>query len=113
MLSPKPPDCPLALETVGAAEMMPGARFGPGGQYQMIGTVALGLPRGTDVLSESVRKLVRPRACAMGGAVLSLVGSGDAGHYGISGNRIVTVNQTDALFIVWGARSEIPGPQGF
>jgi hypothetical protein len=66
LLPPKPANCELELVTVGAADMMPGARFGAGGQLQMIGVVSLGLARGTDVMSPEVKNIVRAKACGYG-----------------------------------------------
>jgi hypothetical protein len=53
ILPPRPANCELEIITVRPEDMAPGARFGAGGQYQMIGVVALGLKQGTDVLSVS------------------------------------------------------------
>ena len=80
-LPPRPPDCELEL-------------------------VTLGLKQGTDVMSPEVRKLVRPRACGYGGTVVSLLATGDSGHYVISGNMVRTVTQTDVVFTVWGPRTQ-------
>ncbi len=113
MLPAKPANCPLELVAVQAGDMAPGARFGAGGQYQMIGAVSLGLAQGTDIMSESVRGLVRPRACAMGGEVVSLLATGDSGHYNITSTSITTTVQTDAVFTVWGPRTDNAPPQKF
>jgi hypothetical protein len=105
VLAPKPPDCPLELVTIHPEDMAPGARFGAGGQYQMIGVVALGLDQGTNPMSPEVRKLVRPRACAYGGEVVSLLVGGDSSNgYGRP--------QTDVVYTVWGPRAA-SGPQPF
>jgi hypothetical protein len=105
VLAPKPADCPLELVTIHPEDMAPGGKFGAGGKYQMIGVVALGLDSGTNPMSPEVRKLVRPRACAYGGEVVSLLASGDSsnGH---------GVPQTDVVFTVWGPRTT-SGPQPF
>ena len=113
MMPPRPADCALEIIAVDAEDMMPGARFGAGGQYQMIGVVSVGLPRGTDVLAEEVRALVRPRACAMGGEVVSLLATGDNGHFLITGRSITTIVQTEVGFTVWGARAAEPASQRF
>ncbi len=102
LLPPRPADCELELVTVTAAEMMPGARFGAGGKYQMIGVVSLGLEQGTDVMSPAVKALVRTKACGYGGVVVSLMATGDTSHLQIGGNTIRTVAQTDVVFTVWG-----------
>jgi hypothetical protein len=106
-------NCELELVSVQPDDMAPGHRFGSGGQYQMIGAITLGLARGTDVMSEPIRALIRPRACAMGGEVVSLLATGDSGHYAITSTTITTVAQTDAAFTVWGPRTATPGPQKF
>lgn len=113
MLPARPADCSLELVSVQAEDMAPSGRFGAGGEYQMIGAVTLGLAQGTEVMSEPVRALVRPRACAMGGEVVSLLATGDSGHYAISGSSIRTVLQTDAVFTVWGPRAAKTGPEKF
>ena len=112
MVPARPADCALQMVPVRPEDMAPGGQFGAGGQYQMIGAVTLGLAQGTDVMSEEVRKLVRPRACGMGGEVVSLLATGDSGHYEISGHNIRTVAQTDVVFTVWGPRTA-PTPQQF
>ncbi|MBS1121729.1 MAG: hypothetical protein H6Q90_3957 [Deltaproteobacteria bacterium] len=114
LLPARPADCELELVTVQPEDMAPGARFGAGGQYQMIGVVSLGLQKGTDVMSSEVRKLVRPKACGYGGEVVSLLATGDSGHYQISGHSIRTVAQTDVVFTVWGPRATTTSaPQRF
>jgi hypothetical protein len=113
MLPPKPANCELELISVRAEDMAPGARFGAGGQYEMVGVVTLGLARGTDVMSPAVKSLVRAKACSYGGEVVSLSSTGDSGHYQISGNSIFTVVQTNAMFTVWGPRVAAAGPQRF
>jgi hypothetical protein len=109
----KPADCPIELVTVQPMDMAPGARFGGGGGYQMIGAVTLGLDKNVDVMSEPVRALVRPRVCAMGGEVVSLLAAGAANHLEISGNLIRTVEQTDVVFTVWAHAAAAPAPQKF
>ncbi len=104
LLPARPANCPLELVVVGAGDMAPGARFGAGGQYQMIGVVSLGLAQGTDVMSPPIKNLVRTKACSYGGEVVSLLATGDSGHYVITGSMIKTVAQTDAVFTVWGPR---------
>ena len=93
-----PPTCKLEFVAVSAGDMAPGARFGSGGQYELIGSVMIGADEGTDAMSEGIRKLVRPRACRMGGEVVSLLatgsGSNDYGHA-----------QQNIAFTVWGPRS--------
>jgi hypothetical protein len=113
MLPPRAVDCQLELVYVKSEDMAPGGRFGEGGRYQMIGAVLLGLPKGTDITSESVRKLVRPRACELGGEVVSLLAAGDTGHYTVTGDSIVTTVQMDAVFTVWGPRTATAKPQAF
>lgn len=112
VIPPRPPDCALQLVTVAPADMAPGANFGAGGKYQMVGVVGLGLPRGTDVLSPRVRELVRPRACAMGGEVVSIIGTGDA-TYDVAGQPGRTHDQTNVTFTVWGPAAAVAGPKAF
>ena len=113
LLPPKPATCELELVAVGPGDMMPGARFGAGGEYQMIGIVALGLEQGTDVMSPEVKNIVRAKACSYGGEVVSLLATGDSAHYQISGRSIRTVAQTDVVFTVWGPHAAAATPQRF
>ena len=95
----------LTLETVGPAERQPGARFGPGGEYEQVGVVTLGMTQGTDPTSEAVRREVRPRACAVGGEVIALLRA--------STNRR-GYEQTTIVFSVWAhRRAPATAPQGF
>ena len=48
-----------------------------------------------------------------GDEVVSLLATGDSGHYAITSTSITTVAQTDAAFTVWGPRAAAPGPQKF
>jgi len=95
---PRPDDCALEFVSVSAADMGPGARFGSGGEFEMVGAVMIGADPGTSAMSESIRRLVRPRACAMGGHVVSLLGDG-------SGSNAYGVGQQNIVFSVWGKRS--------
>jgi len=72
----KAENCELQLVEATMGERGPGGTFGPGGTYEMIGTVSIEASSGSDPLSEEIRSLVRPRACAMGGDVISLEMSG-------------------------------------
>jgi hypothetical protein len=87
--------------------MQQGAQFGPGGEYEKVGVVAIGADEGTDAMSEDIRKLVRPRACAMGGEVISLQGSGSgANHWGRA--------QQNIFFGVWAKQNQASAsPQKF
>jgi hypothetical protein len=100
-------DCPLEFVSVSAGDMAPGAKFGSGGKYEMIGAVNLGADEGTDPMSEEIRKLVRPRACGMGGEVVSLLASGSAQYRG------QLRAQQNISFTVWGPISAHQGPQRF
>jgi hypothetical protein len=75
----RPADCPLEIVDVRNEDRMPGAKFG-GGEYEMIGSVLVGAEKGADAMSEEIRALVRPRACAMGGEVLSLLVTGEGSN---------------------------------
>jgi hypothetical protein len=47
--------------------------------YDQVGIVRVGnASAGTDPLDPSMRELVRPRACALGGEAISVMASGDA-----------------------------------
>jgi hypothetical protein len=103
---PKRADCRLEFVSVSARDMAPGARFGSGGKYEMIGVVNIGANEGTDAMSEEIRQLVRPRACGMGGEVLSLLATGAAQYRG------QLRAQQNISFTVWGPISS-QGPQPF
>ena len=91
--------CPLELTTVSAGDMAPGARFGDGGQYEMVGVISIGADEGTSPFSEPIKAIVRPRACAMGGEIVSLLANGTgANAYGHA--------QQNLAFTVWAKRSQ-------
>ncbi len=71
----KPANCELKMVTVRPEDMAPGAAYGPNGEYEMIGVLAVSGASGTDMMSEEVRQAVRPKACEMGGDVLSMLSS--------------------------------------
>ena len=87
--------------------MAPGGNFGSGGKYEMIGAVNIRADEGTDAMSEEIRKIVRPRACGMGGEVVSLLASGTAQYRG------KFRAQQNISFTVWGPISAQQGPQRF
>jgi hypothetical protein len=105
--APKPADCSLDFVTVTPADMAPGAKFGMGGEFEMIGGVAVGADSGTSAVSEEIKALVRPRACSIGGDAISLLASGGgANAYGRAQQNIV--------FQVWARRQAAPAtPQKF
>jgi len=104
---PRPPECALEFVSVSPGDMASGARFGMNGEYEQIGMVTVGADEGTDALSEEVRQLVRPRACAMGGEVLSLMASGTGSNRG--GHA-----QQNIVFTVWAHRASQPAtPEPF
>jgi hypothetical protein len=102
----KDASCALEFVAVSAGDMAPGAKFGSGGKYEMIGAVNIGAKEGTDAMSAEVRALVRPRACRMGGEVVSLLATGTAQYRGQFSA------QQNISFTVWGAVSN-KGPQPF
>lgn len=106
ILAPLPPNCPMQLVSVGAAEMMPNADFGPGGKYEMVGAITVEAPTGTDPMSPELRDQVRPEACRLGGVALSLLGNGTE-EFGQRRSLVTTTAQTLA-FTVWGPRSSAP-----
>src|SRR4051812_12443440 len=55
--APRAADCELQFMQVTPTEMMPGAPFGRGGTYEMIGAVPIGAAIGTDAMSEGIRQL--------------------------------------------------------
>jgi hypothetical protein len=106
LLPPLPPNCPMQMVSVGVAEMMPNADFGPGGKYEMVGMITVEAPAGTDPMSPELRDQVRPEACKLGGAVVSLLANGtDAFQLRRS---LVTTTQQTLAFSVWGPRSAAP-----
>ena len=91
-------NCQLELVSITASDMAPGARFGSGGQYEMVGMVTVGADEGTDAFSAKIKELVRPRACRMGGEVVSLLASGtDSNAYGHA--------QQSIAYQVWARRN--------
>ncbi len=95
----KSENCKLELVSVTSTEMQPGAAFGSNGTYEMIGAISIGAKEGTDPMSEEIRQLVRPRACSMGGDVVTLLASGTGG------NRRGFAQQ-NIVFTVWATRDE-------
>ena len=95
----KSENCKLDLVSVTSTEMQPGAAFGPNGTYEMIGVISIGAKEGTDPMSEEIRSLVRPRACSIGGDVVTLLASGTGG------NRRGFAQQ-NIVYTVWATRSE-------
>jgi hypothetical protein len=106
MLRPLPPDCPMQIVSVGAAEMMPNADFGPGGKYEMVGAITVEAPTGTDPMSPELRDKVRPEACRLGGAAVSLMVNGTEAFQ--MRRSLVTTTQQTLAFTVWGPRSARP-----
>jgi hypothetical protein len=67
---PRPPDC--SLDIVSATD------FATIQKYEQVGVVVLSNEEaGTDPMSPQARAIVRPRACALGGEAISLMGSGN------------------------------------
>jgi hypothetical protein len=97
--SPKPADCHLEIVEIQSIDMMPGAKFG-GGEFEMIGMVTVGADEGTDSQSEEIRNLVRPRACGMGGDLVSLLSSG-------TGTTLARTAQQNIAFTVWAKRTQV------
>ena len=107
----RPADCAVELAQVAPADMGPQGRFGFGGEYENIGVVTVGAPAGADALSPDIKQLVRPKVCAMGGEVLSLVATGT----GAVGRGSDQAMQQNILFMVWAKRSAAAAatPQAF
>jgi len=74
-------------------------------KYEQIGVVRISnAPAGTGPLDPQVRELVRPRACALGGEAISVMGSGDVSPNGFT-------DSSYAAYVVWakkGAKSATP-----
>jgi hypothetical protein len=102
--TPRPPrDAACALEIVNATDP---ATFAT---YEQVGVVRVGnATAGTDPLDPSMRDLVRPRACALGGEAISVMASGDARA------RRSFRETAYAAYVVW-AKKRAPGtpPQRF
>jgi hypothetical protein len=106
ILAPLPPNCPMQMVSVGPAEMMPNADFGPGGRYEMVGAITVEAPAGTDPMSPELRDQVRPEACKLGGTAVSLMVNATTA-YQLRRSFVTTTQQTLA-FTVWGPRSNAP-----
>ena len=105
----KAPDCPLEFVAVSAGDMWRAGRpiRRRRNDYEMIGAVNIGASEGTDPMSEETRRIVRPRACAMGGEVVSLLASGTAQY------RRQFTPQQNISFVVWSPTSARPTSQRF
>lgn len=103
----KPAGCSLDFVSVTPADMAPGAKFGAGGDYEMVGAVTVGANSGTNAMSDEIKLLVRPRACGLGADAVSLMASGsDSNGYGRPQQSIV--------FQVWAHHQAAPAvPQKF
>jgi hypothetical protein len=76
--------------------------------YDQVGVVRIGnAPAGTDPLDPSLRDMVRPRACALGGEAISVLTSGDARVR--SGFR----DTAFAAYVVWAKKRAAATPQRF
>jgi hypothetical protein len=77
--------------------------------YEQVGVVRLSnVPAGTDPMDPSVRAIVRPRACALGGEAISVMASGDA----VSRNGLRTTAY--AAYVVWAKKRALSkGPEKF
>jgi len=104
MLPALPPNCPIRLVSVGPTEMAPNAEFGAHGKYEMVGSITVEAPEGTDPTSQEVRDQVRPEACKLGGAVVSLMVNATQAFQGR--RSVVTTTQQTMAFTVWGPRSK-------
>ena len=72
-------------------------------KYEQVGVVRLGnAVRGTDPLAPEVKAIVRPRACALGGEAISVMGSGDI----TSRNGLNTTAY--AMYLVWAKKPVEP-----
>jgi hypothetical protein len=95
---PKPATCDVEVVSVNADDFAPGGRFGAGTEFRKLGTVDIGADKGVDPMSEPVRAAIRPRACAMGGDLVSFFPKrGGGSDYGYE--------QQDLVYTVWAKRS--------
>ncbi|WP_394826072.1 hypothetical protein [Pendulispora albinea] len=103
---PKPENCTLQFASISDTDTQQGGKFGAGGEYEGIGVVMIGADEGTDAMSEKIREIVRPKACAMGGEMLSLAVSG------VGANRRGHPQQ-NIVFQVWARRKATPALTSF
>jgi hypothetical protein len=96
-LPPRPASCKLKFATVSPADMAPGHAFGGDGKLQNIGVIVLNWNGTGDPLAPETREAIRPRACEMGGTVVSLVSSFAYTRTGFDHNRQLS-------FQVWAPR---------
>lgn len=77
-------------------------------KYEQIGLVRISnAPAGSGPFDPQVRELVRPRACALGGEAISVMGSGDVSTNGFT-------DTSYASYIVWAKKGVKSGaPQKF
>lgn len=70
------------------------------GKWEQVGVVRLSnAPAGTSPLDPTVRAMVRPRACSLGGEAISVMGSGDAAA-GFSESAY-------AAYVVWAKKRDV------
>jgi hypothetical protein len=92
--------CSLEVAHVGLSEMQPGAAFGPGGKYEVIGYIRVAnAPEGTDPLGPEMRERVRPEACRLGGDIVAVSTSMSYATVGFGSAKDMVVYQ------VWAKRS--------
>jgi hypothetical protein len=84
----KPDDCPIRVVTYAAARAQ---------GYEQVGILSMTAPTGTDPYDDSIRRRVQPRACAMGGEAVTLMGAG--GGFG-------PIAPQGVAFAVWAKGSE-------
>jgi hypothetical protein len=65
--APKPDDCPIRVVSYDAARSQ---------GYEQVGIVSMTAPTGTSPFDDSIRRAVQPKACAMGGEAVTLMGAG-------------------------------------
>ena len=96
----RPVDCNLEFVTMQAIDTEPGSKFGPNGDLEKVGTVLIAAKKDIDPMSNNTHLLVRPRACRMGGEVVSLLATDNS----VSNNG---KPQENILYTVWGRRQTV------
>jgi hypothetical protein len=70
-------------------------------KFEQVGVVQLAnAPAGTAPFDPKVRDMVRPRACALGGEAISVLGSGDVSANGFTDSAYAT-------YIVWAKKHQV------
>jgi hypothetical protein len=98
--SPKPASCEIEVVGINRDDFAPGGRFDSNSEFSKVGTIDVGLKRGVDPMSEPARAAIRPRACVMGGDLVSFFPPAVGADYGYA--------EQDIVYTVWAKRSRVP-----